>query len=86
MFKKILLTLTVLLLTASLAFAVEVNTADKAALDGVTDIGTKFAAAIVAERDKAGKFKDWDDLIHRVKGVGPKNSTKMSSGGLTVNG
>ena len=67
-------------------FAVEVNSADKAALDGVKDIGPKTADAIIAERTKGGKFKDWDDLITRVKGVGDKNSAAMSAGGLTVNG
>ena len=66
--------------------AVEVNSADKAALDGIKDIGPKLAATIVAERDKNGKFKDWEDLVKRVKGVGPKNSDKMSAAGLTVNG
>ena len=82
----------ILVLAAVLAFAnfafaaVEVNTADRAALDSVKDIGPKTADAIIAERTKSGKFKDWNDLIHRVKGVGPKNSVKMSAGGLTVNG
>jgi competence protein ComEA len=29
---------------------------------------------------------DWEDLVKRVKGVGPRNSIKMSQAGLTVNG
>jgi competence protein ComEA len=87
MFKKLLLLFSMLLLTIHCAFAaVEVNTADKAALDAIKDIGPKVSAAIVAERTKAGPFKDWDDLVKRVKGVGPRNSIKMSQAGLTVNG
>ncbi len=66
--------------------AVEVNGADKAALTGVKDIGPKVADAIIAERTKNGKFKSWEDLITRVRGVGPKNSDKMSAAGLTVEG
>ena len=67
------------------SYAVDVNTADKATLDGVKGIGPKTAEAIIAERNKGGAFKDWDDLIKRVKGVGEKNASTMSTGGLTVN-
>ena len=35
---------------------------------------------------KKSPFKDWSDLISRVKGVGNKNAVKFSTGGLTVNG
>jgi competence protein ComEA len=87
MFKKILLIAATVFLFAGAAFAAtDLNTADKAALDGIKSIGTKTADAIIAERTKGGKFKDWDDFIRRVKGVGPKNAEKMSAGGLTVNG
>jgi competence protein ComEA len=87
MFKKILLVIVTVFAFANFAFAaVDVNTADKAALDGIKSIGEKTADAIITERTKNGKFKDWTDFIHRVKGVGPKNAEKMSAGGLTVNG
>ncbi|MEO8408798.1 MAG: DNA uptake protein, partial [Oxalobacteraceae bacterium] len=33
-----------------------------------------------------GDFKDWPDFEKRVKGIGAKNSTKLSAAGLTVNG
>ena len=84
---KRLLTILVMLFAAQLSnAAVEVNTADKAGLSTIKDIGPKTADAILAERTKGGKFKDWDDLVKRVKGVGPKNSIAMSSAGLTVEG
>ncbi len=87
MLKKILLAVVTVFAFANFAFAAaDANTADKAALDGIKSIGEKTADAIIAERGKNGKFKDWPDFIHRVKGVGPKNAEKMSAGGLTVNG
>ncbi len=87
MLKKILLAIVTVFAFANFAFAAaDANTADKAALDGIKSIGEKTADAIIAERTKNGKFKDWTDFIHRVKGVGPKNAEKMSVGGLTVNG
>ncbi len=87
MLKKILLAIVTVFAFANLAFAaVDANTADKAALDGIKSIGEKTADAIIAERTKSGKFTDWDDFIRRVKGVGPKNAEKMSGAGLTING
>ncbi len=87
MLKKILLAIVTAFAFVNFAFAaVDANTADKAALDGIKSIGAKTADAIIAERTKNGKFKDWTDFIHRVKGVGPKNAEKMSGAGLTVNG
>ena len=66
--------------------AVEVNTADQAALDGIKGIGPSLSKAILAERSRGGNFKDWADLEKRVKGVSEKNSVKFSSEGLQVNG
>ena len=87
MLKKILLAITTVFAFANFAFAaVEVNNADKAALDSIKSIGEKTADGIIAERTKNGKFKDWNAFIHRVKGVGPGNAAKMSGAGLTVNG
>ena len=87
MLRKILLAITMVFALVNFAFAsVDVNSADKSALDGIKSIGPKTADAIIAERTKNGKFKDWTDFIHRVKGVGPNNAKKMSGAGLTVNG
>jgi competence protein ComEA len=87
MFKKLLLACIVFILTMGMAFAqVEVNKADQSALDGVKGIGPSISKAIIAERTKGGEFKDWADLQKRVKGIGDKNSAKLSQAGLTVNG
>jgi competence protein ComEA len=87
MLKKLLLVVAVLIASIGFAFAqVDVNTADQAALDGVKGIGPKTSKSILDERKKGGNFKDWDDFQKRVKGIGDKNSVKLSQAGLTVNG
>ncbi|MFL6626860.1 MAG: ComEA family DNA-binding protein, partial [Vitreoscilla sp.] len=83
MIKRLLATL--LAFFAFSAFAVDANTASQAELDTVKGIGPATATKIVEER-KNGAFKDWPDLVARVKGIGDKNAAKMSEGGLTVNG
>lgn len=87
MLKKILLSIVMLAATSGFAFAqVDVNKADQAALDSVKGIGPKMSKAILDERKKGGDFKDWTDFEGRVKGVGEKNSLRLSDAGLTVNG
>jgi competence protein ComEA len=84
MLKKILALLAMLYAAASFA-AVDVNKATAAELDGVKGIGPAISGKIVEERKK-GDFKDWQDFIDRVKGVGDKNAARFSAEGLTVNG
>ncbi|HEV7617281.1 MAG TPA: DUF655 domain-containing protein [Burkholderiaceae bacterium] len=85
--KKILLAVVAFIATMSFAFAqVDVNKADQAALDGIKGIGPKISKTILDERKKGGNFKDWTDFENRVKGIGDKNSSKLSQAGLTVNG
>lgn len=87
MLKKILLFVAVSLMFAGTALAaVEVNSADQAALDGIAGVGPSTSKAIIAERDKHGNFKDWADLERRVKGIGGRNAVKLSAAGLMVNG
>ncbi|MBA3596024.1 MAG: helix-hairpin-helix domain-containing protein [Methylibium sp.] len=75
----------VLALFAAAAFAaVDVNKADMAALDSVKGIGPALATKLLDERKK-GNFKDWNDLIDRVSGVGSGNAARFSAAGLTVN-
>ena len=84
MFKKFLATLLALFAAAAFA-AVDVNKADQAQLDSIKGIGPGIAGKILDERKK-GAFKDWTDLVDRVKGVGENNAAKFSEAGLTVNG
>lgn len=84
MLKKILAVLAMLYAAACFA-AVDVNKATAAELDGLKGIGPAISGKIVDERKK-GNFKDWQDFIDRVKGVGENNAAKFSAEGLTVNG
>ena len=84
MLKKILAILVMLYASASFA-AVDANKASAAELDGVKGIGPATSKAIMDERKKS-PFKDWNDLIERVKGIGEGNAAKFSTAGLTVNG
>ncbi|MBC7718977.1 MAG: helix-hairpin-helix domain-containing protein [Chitinophagaceae bacterium] len=84
MFKKLLAFFAAMYMAVSFA-AVDVNKATAAELDGIKGIGPGISTKIVDERKK-GDFKDWPDLIKRVKGVGDKNATKFSAQGLTVSG
>ena len=84
MLKKILAILAMLYAAAAFA-AVDVNKATPAELDGIKGIGPTISKAIVDERKK-GDFKNWEDLITRVKGIGEGNAAKFSAEGLTVKG
>jgi competence protein ComEA len=84
MFKRLMAA--VLAMMAATAFAaVDVNKATAAELDGIKGIGAGISSKILDERKK-GNFKDWNDLIERVKGVGEGNAAKFSAEGMTVNG
>lgn len=67
------------------AAPVDVNKATQAELESVAAIGPSIADEILNERRKR-TFKDWRDLIDRVKGVGAGNAARFSAEGLTVNG
>lgn len=84
MFKKLLAFIAAMSIFAAFA-AVDVNKASEAELDGIKGIGPATTRVIVAERKKA-EFKNWEDLIARVKGFGPKTAAKFSAEGLTVGG
>ena len=88
MLKKLLMLCVALALSLSAGFAaaVEVNSADQAALESVKGIGPVHAKAIIDERTKNGPFKDAGDLATRVKGIGTKSVTNLEAAGLTING
>lgn len=83
MLKKIL-ALVAMLYAAACFAAVDVNKANAAELDSIKGIGPAMSGKILDERKKSN-FKDWNDFIDRVKGVGEKNAAKFSTEGLTVN-
>ncbi|MBR8032743.1 ComEA family DNA-binding protein [Burkholderia vietnamiensis] len=88
MLKKLLMLFVALSLSlaAGLAAAVEVNTADQAALEAVKGLGPVKSKAIIDERTKNGPFKDADDLANRVKGLGTKSVGHLEENGLTIGG
>ena len=57
----------------------------KSGLEVIPSVGPSIAGKMLDER-KSGAFKDWNDLVTRVKGVGEGNAAKFSAQGLTVNG
>lgn len=77
------------LILAAFAFAaqaaVDVNKANQAELETVKGIGPGLSGKILDAR-KSGTFKDWNDLVDRVGGIGAGNATKFSQAGLTVAG
>ncbi|RCW76130.1 ComEA family DNA-binding protein [Pseudorhodoferax soli] len=75
----------VLLALAAPAWALEVNQASAAELDGLRGIGPGLSTPMLDERAKA-PFRDWADLMARIKGVGPGNAARFSAQGLRVNG
>ncbi len=80
-------TLTLALVLGLLAFAahaLEINSANEAELDSVRGLGPAATARILEARAK-GDFKDWADLMQRVKGIKPRTAAKLSEAGLTVN-
>lgn len=64
--------------------AVDANKANQAELETVKGIGPGLSGKILDAR-KTGAFKDWNDLVERVGGIGPGNAAKFSQAGLTVN-
>ena len=84
MFKKFLAFFASMYIAMSFA-AVDLNKASPADLDGIKGIGPAMSSKIIDERKKSD-FKDWNDFIGRVKGIGPKNAVKFSAEGLTVSG
>ena len=84
MLKKFLMLITLLYAAVSFA-AVDANQASAADLDSIKGIGPAISGKILDERKK-GAFKDWNDFIARVNGLGEKNATKFSAQGMTING
>ncbi|MEJ7685806.1 MAG: helix-hairpin-helix domain-containing protein [Variovorax sp.] len=84
MMKKFMAVCAMLFAAASWA-AVDVNKATDAELDALKGVGPAMSKRILDAR-KQSAFKDWPDLMSRVKGLKEKAAGKLSAEGLTVNG
>ena len=80
-----LLVVPLLLAVASIAAALEVNTASQAELESLKGVGTVLSAKLVKARSVQA-FTDWSDLMKRVPGVRAATAARLSAGGLTVAG
>lgn len=72
-------------LALNAAAAVDANTASRADLETVKGVGPGLSGKIVDAR-KSAPFKDWNDLVERVGGIGPGNAARFSQAGMTVAG
>lgn len=84
MLKKLIAVLFAIYAAAAFA-AADANKASEAELNAIKGIGPVTATRIVEAR-KQGNFKNWNDLIERVKGIAPTSASKFSEAGLTING
>lgn len=66
-------------------WALDVNQASEAELDGLRGLGPAFTRRVMTERD-IRPFTDWPDLMRRVSGMGLITAKKLASQGLTVSG
>ncbi|MEF7613956.1 helix-hairpin-helix domain-containing protein [Aquincola sp. MAHUQ-54] len=73
------------LASAAAMAAVDANKATQAELETIKGIGPSVSSRVLEAR-KSSPFKDWDDLIDRVQGIGAGKAAKLSAEGLTVNG
>ncbi|MGV0959781.1 MAG: ComEA family DNA-binding protein [Limnohabitans sp.] len=63
----------------------ELNRASEIDLDGLKGVGPALTRQVLAEREKT-PFKDWADVLERVRGLGPKKALQLSEQGLRVQG
>lgn len=85
MIKKMAAAIATVLL-ASVAWAqVDLNKATEIELDGLKGVGPTLTREVMTERGKA-PFRDWPDVMQRVKGIGPKKAASLSAQGVRVQG
>jgi competence protein ComEA len=83
--RLITLALCAVLSVPGLAFALELNDANRAQIEQLNGVGVSTAEVILQERAKA-PFRDWIDLSQRVKGLSGKRLEQLQQQGVTVNG
>ncbi|WP_019431246.1 helix-hairpin-helix domain-containing protein [Limnohabitans sp. Rim47] len=64
---------------------VDLNKATEIELDGLKGLGPAMTREVMREREKA-LFRDWPDVLKRVKGIGPKKAANLSDQGVRVKG
>ena len=69
----------------SSGWALDINQASEAELDGLRGLGPAFTRRVMRERD-IRPFTDWPDLVRRVSGMGRVTADKLADQGLTVSG
>jgi competence protein ComEA len=79
---RTLLAAACLLFAANAAWAaVDLNTADEQALRSLKGVGAVRAKAIVEERQRNGPYQSIDDVVGRVKGIGPATVAQWKKDG-----
>jgi competence protein ComEA len=68
-----------------MAHGLEINQASEMELDGIRGVGPALSARILTARAQA-PFRDWSDLMARVRGLGVYKAQEISMQGLRVNG
>lgn len=63
----------------------ELNQAREMDLDALNGVGPTMTREIMSERQKT-PFRDWADVMQRVKGIGPKKAASLSAQGIRVHG
>ncbi len=74
-----------MLLTGIAWAQVDLNKAREIDLDGLNGVGPTMTRHIMNERQIA-PFRDWADVMQRVKGIGPKKAANLSDQGVRVQG
>lgn len=74
-----------LLWLASLAQAqtIDLERAREVDLDGLRGLGPATTRLILQERERQA-FRDWQDLMRRIPGIGPRKAAQLSEQGLRV--
>lgn len=70
---------------ASPVFALELNQATEAELDGLHGLGPALTRRVLQAR-QVRAFASWDDFRQRVSGMGAAKARALSAQGLTIEG
>ncbi len=85
MINKIAATIVTALLAGVAWAQVDLNKATEIELDGLKGLGPALTRELMTERQKA-PFRDWPDVMQRVKGIGPQKALSLSEQGLRIQG